>query len=114
MSSDYTEAIAALAHRKLAEREGTRGPVANPKQWLISVIAGIRIDHAGRLATMPDGLSLAEQTRWIEHGPPAPGARIPPPREPTDFGDGFLPAEKFYAGLDAARAALRPCDQGTS
>lgn len=101
------EAIVVLANRKLAERELQTGPVDLPERWLSAVIGGIRKDHAGRIATMPDGLTLADQVNWIEHGPPAQGARIPPPEHPVVVHD-QLPPETFKSCLEAAREALGP------
>lgn len=98
------EAVKLLASRKLAARELTQGAPGNPEMWMKAVVNGIYRDHAGRIATMPPGLSVADQVKWIEKGPPAPGARIP--GHPVPVGE-FLPAEKFHAGLAAARAALR-------
>lgn len=107
MDEDHTPAINKLAAKKLAERELRDGPVANPTQWLKAVVQGIRIDHAGRLATMPMYMSIHDQVKWIENGAPPPGARIPPPSTPTDFGNGKARIEVVQAELAKARAFLR-------
>lgn len=105
MVDDLSEVIEALARRKLADRELNRGPVANPQQWLLSVVAGIKIDHAGRIATMPAGLDLDAQMRWIEHGAPVSGQRIPEPRTPMVTPDAMTP-EAWRAGMEQSRALL--------
>lgn len=103
MNFDPMEAIQVLANRKLAERERTTG-VQNPDYWVRAVVSGIRRDHAGRIATMPENLTLEEQVRWLETGPPAQGARIPP--TPMHTVCDLLPPEVIKAGLEAARKAL--------
>lgn len=105
LPTDPDEAITILAARKLAERERTRGSVGNPAQYLKAVRDGIRIDNYGRIASMPDGLTVADQVRWIEGGPPAPGARIPPPEHPIEVPD-LMPPESWRAGITEARKAL--------
>ena len=63
----------------------------------------------GKSDSIPHASTWLNQERWNDSPPEPqrePGARIPPPSEPTNYGE-RLTAERFNAGLTAARAALR-------
>lgn len=101
-------ALIVLANRRLAEREASgQPPVQSPDRWIIAVARGLEKDFAGRLATMPNGLGLDKQVKWLEDGPPAKGLRIPPPTEPLVVPE-LMPLDLWQQGIETARGALKP------